>query len=237
MRFTKTNKIVVLTGAGVSAESGLKTFRDSDGLWENYRVEDVATSEAFNNNPELVWEFYKQRYEQLKTAKPNPAHFALKKLEDLTGDNFSLITQNIDGLHTQAGNRNVIEMHGSIGRCFCVKCNNDYSISEINLDELIPSCPECKGMLRPDVVWFGELPYHLDRINDLIKEADYFIIIGTSGMVYPAAGFLQVAKYYKAITIGINREKPANFQFIDRFYQGKAGELLPKLVDEWMEEG
>jgi len=235
MKFSKSDKIVVLTGAGVSAESGLKTFRDSDGLWENYRVEDVATPEAFHRNPEMVWKFYKQRNEQLQTVKPNPAHFALKKLEDFTGDNFSLITQNVDGLHTRAGNRNVIEMHGSILRCFCVKCNNYYSISEINLDELIPLCPECKGMLRPDVVWFGELPYHLDRINNLIKEADYFIIIGTSGMVYPAAGFLQMAKYYGAITIGINREKPDNFRFIDKFYQGKAGEVLPKLVNEWIE--
>ncbi|MBC8313467.1 MAG: NAD-dependent protein deacylase, partial [Candidatus Cloacimonetes bacterium] len=138
MRFSKSDKIAVLTGAGISAESGLKTFRDSDGLWENYRVEDVATPEAFRKNPKLVWKFYKLRYEQLLNAKPNPAHFALKKLEDFTENNFSLITQNVDGLHFQAGNKNVIEMHGSITRCFCIKCQNHYSLSAINLEKQIP---------------------------------------------------------------------------------------------------
>ncbi|MCK4357144.1 MAG: NAD-dependent deacylase [Candidatus Cloacimonetes bacterium] len=235
MRFSKSDRIVVLTGAGISAESGLKTFRDSDGLWENYRVEDVATPQAFHRNPELVWEFYKQRYEQLKTAKPNPAHFTLKKLEDFAQTNFSLITQNVDGLHFQAGNNNVLEMHGSILRCFCVKCRNNYPISDVDLEKPIPFCEKCKGMLRPDVVWFGEIPYHLEKINILLQKADYFIIIGTSGVVYPAAGFLQTAKYYGAMTIGINREKPANYYLIDKFYLGKAGEVLPKLVDEWIE--
>nr|MBC8526552.1 NAD-dependent protein deacylase [Candidatus Cloacimonadota bacterium] len=114
-------------------------------------------------------------------------------------------------------------------------CQNHYSLSAINLEKQIPLCQNCGGMLRPDVVWFGEIPYHLDKINRILEEADYFIIIGTSGVVYPAAGFLQVAKYYGAMTIGINQEKPANFQFIDKFYEGKAGELLPKLVDEWIE--
>jgi NAD-dependent deacetylase len=236
MRFSESNKIVVLTGAGISAESGLKTFRDSGGLWENYRVEDIATPEAFQRNPEMVWRFYKQRYKQLQSAKPNPAHFALKRLEDFAGDNFSLITQNVDGLHTQAESRNVIEMHGSFSRCFCIKCHSYYLLSEINFDDKIPICKKCGGILRPDVVWFGELPYHLDKINRLLKEADYFIIIGTSGVVYPAAGFLQIAKYYGATTIGINREEPINFQFIDKFYQGSAGELLPKLVDEWISQ-
>lgn len=234
MKFSKSDKIVVLTGAGISAESGLKTFRDSDGLWENYRVEDVATPEAFHRNPELVWKFYKERYEQLRTAKPNPAHFALKKLEDFAQTNFSLITQNVDGLHFQAGNTNVLEMHGSILRCFCIKCRNNYSLSDIHLNEQIPSCRNCEGMLRPDVVWFGEIPYHLEKINILLQKADYFIIIGTSGVVYPAAGFLQMAKYCGAITIGINFEKPINYQHIDEFFQGKAGEVIPKLVDEWI---
>ena len=234
MKFSKSDKIVVLTGAGISADSGLKTFRENDGLWENYRVEEVATPKAFSNNPELVWEFYKQRYEQLKTAKPNPAHFALKRLEDFARTNFSLITQNVDGLHFQAGNTNVLEMHGSILRCFCVKCHNNYSISGIDLDKKIPLCKKCEGMLRPDVVWFGEIPYHLEKINILLQKVDYFIIIGTSGVVYPAAGFLQLAKYYKSVTIGINREKPANYNQIDKFFLGKAGEILPKLIDEWI---
>ena len=236
MRFSKSDKIAVLTGAGISAESGLKTFRDSDGLWENYRVEDVATPEAFRKNPKLVWKFYKLRYEQLLNAKPNPAHFALKKLEDFTENNFSLITQNVDGLHFQAGNKNVIEMHGSITRCFCIKCQNHYSLSAINLEKQIPLCQNCDGMLRPNVVWFGEIPYHLERINLILEEADYFIIIGTSGVVYPAAGFLQIAKYCGATTIGINCEKPFNFQFIDRFYEGKAGEILPDLIGKWIKE-
>ena len=234
MRFSKSDRIVVLTGAGISAESGLKTFRDSDGLWENYRVEDVATPEAFHRNPELVWKFYKERYEQLRTAKPNPAHFALKRLEDFAQTNFSLITQNVDGLHFQAGNTNVLEMHGSILKCFCIKCRNNYYISDVDLDKKIPLCKKCEGMLRPDVVWFGEIPYHLEKINTLLQKSDYFIIIGTSGVVYPAAGFLQMAKYYGAITIGINFDKPINYQHIDEFFQGKAGEVIPKLVDEWI---
>ncbi len=236
MNITKNTKVVVLTGAGISAESGIKTFRDAGGLWENYNVEDVATPQAFNRNPILVWGFYKQRYKQSKTVSPNPAHYALVELENYLEDNFSLITQNVDNLHNVAGTKRIIEMHGNLTECFCVSCDTHFRLDEIDLVQDIPFCPECRGVLRPNVVWFGEIPYHLDRINTLVSQCDYFIVVGTSGVVYPAAGLLQLAKYTGAETIGINLEKPENIYSIDYFYQGKAGEILPKLVKQWIEE-
>lgn len=236
MKFTKDDKIVVLTGAGVSAESGLQTFRDAGGLWENYRVEDVSSPEGFDKNPAFVWKFYKERLKQLENAQPNPAHFAIKKLEDFAKDNFTLVTQNIDGLHRKAGNKRVLEMHGALDRCRCLKCNEYWLISQVDLSPDIPTCEKCGGILRPDVVWFGEVPYHLNEIAKVSREADYFIVVGTSGVVYPAAMFVQIAKDSKATTICVNKEEPANLVFFDEFYKGKAGEILPKLVDEWIGE-
>lgn len=234
MNITKESKIVVLTGAGISAESGIKTFRDAGGLWKNYNVEDVATPQAFDSNPILVWNFYKERYKQSKTVSPNPAHYALVELEDYLKDNFSLITQNVDGLHNVAGTKRIIEMHGNLTECFCINCNAKYKLEKINLAQDIPICPKCNGYLRPNVVWFGEMPYHLNKIDTLVSQCNYFIVVGTSGIVYPAAGLLQLAKYSGAKTIGINLEKPANIYSIDYFYQGKAGEILPKLVKQWI---
>lgn len=224
----------MLTGAGISAESGLKTFRDNDGLWENYRVEKVASPEAFLADPELVWKFYKQRYFQLQKVQPNKAHYALKKLEDHLEENFWLITQNVDGLHLDAGNKNVIEMHGSLRTCFCSQCSQHYQMNEIDLEPAIPFCEKCKGYLRPDIVWFGEVPYHMGRIYGLLQNTDYFIVVGTSGIVYPAAGFLMIAVDSGARTIGVNYEEPRNASMIDEFYKGRAGEILPKLVNEWI---
>jgi len=234
MRIDKDSKLVVLTGAGVSAESGLKTFRDNDGLWENYHVEQVATPEAFLADPELVWRFYKQRYFQLNEVKPNPAHHALKKLEDYLEDNLWLVTQNVDGLHLIAGNKNVIEMHGSLRTCFCSRCHQNYQMVEVNLDSAIPLCEKCGGYLRPDIVWFGEVPYHMGRIYNLLQNTDYFLVIGTSGIVYPAAGFLMIAMDSGARTIGVNFEAPRNASMIDEFHSGKAGEILPGLVERWI---
>ncbi|KQC08927.1 MAG: NAD-dependent deacetylase [Candidatus Cloacimonas sp. SDB] len=228
------SQIVVLTGAGVSAESGLKTFRDNNGLWENHRVEDVATPEAFRQFPELVWKFYKDRYFQLAQVKPNPAHVALVELENFLGDNFNLITQNVDGLHFKAGNKNVIEMHGSLYECFCSDCNNRFLMKDIDLDLEIPVCSKCRGYLRPDIVWFGEIPYHLNRIQQIMSKLDLFLVIGTSGIVYPAAQLLPIAKSCGAHTVGINLEEPANLLYLDDFYKGLSGEILPDLVKQWI---
>lgn len=235
-KFSKDDFIVVLTGAGISAESGIKTFRDNDGLWENHRVEDVATHEAFVKNPVLVWNFYKERYESLAEVKPNAGHYALVELEEYLGDNFVLITQNIDGLHRQAGTKHIYEMHGKLEECFCINCNTSYLMKDIDLKQDIPRCKKCSSYLRPNIVWFGEMPYFLPEIDQSLRKATYFITIGTSGVVYPAAQFLMNAKMYGVYTIGINLAEPDNRAFIKEFHQGKSGEILPELVKNWISE-
>ena len=232
-RLKISDKVVVLTGAGVSAESGLKTFRDNNGLWEKNRVEDVATPEAFQRDPAMVWSFYKQRYWQLDEVQPNQTHIALVELEKYL-DYFRLITQNVDGLHKSAGNKNIWEMHGTLDKACCSKCNSKFAMNVLDLEQEIPICPVCGASARPDIIWFGEMPYFMDEIHSALQEADYFIMIGTSGMVYPAAQFIQIAKHYGAKTVCVNLEKPENNYFADYFYQGKSGEILPKLVAEWI---
>jgi NAD-dependent deacetylase len=234
LQLTAKTKIVVLTGAGISAESGLKTFRDNNGLWENHRVEDVATPEAFAEHPAMVWHFYKERFLQLALTAPNPAHKALVQLEDFSGENFTLITQNIDGLHAKAGNKRIIEMHGSLASCFCSKCKSPFQMKAVDLTADIPSCFYCGGNLRPDVVWFGEIPYHMDKISAAMEAPDLFLVIGTSGLVYPAAQLLPIAKSKGAVTVGINLEEPANKIYFDLFYRGMSGEILPDLVAGWI---
>ena len=234
IKLSKDTVLTVLTGAGISAESGLKTFRDANGLWENHRVEDVASPIAFKNNPEFVWKFYKLRYEQSKTVKPNSAHFGLQKLESVLQSNFTLITQNVDGLHSLAGNKNIIEMHGSLHTCYCTHCYKKYPMEEIDLSLSVPVCKNCNHDLRPDIVWFGELPYHLEKIDQILQKTDVFLVIGTSGMVYPAAQFLSVAKYFGAFCAGINLEPPMNVSLFDEFYRGKAGIILPELIEAWL---
>jgi len=228
-------RVTVLTGAGISAESGLRTFRDSDGLWEHHKVEDVATPEAFVADPALVWDFYKQRYLNSLSAQPNLGHLALVELEKKLGENFQLITQNVDGLHRRAGSKNIHEMHGRLDKCYCTLCGADYNITKIDLNETLPYCKKCEGLLRPDIVWFGEIPYYLDVIEKLIRKCNLFIVIGTSGTVFPAAGFVMAAHYSGAKTIGINLEKPNNLDHFDFFYEGKSGDLLPGLVSHWLE--
>lgn len=226
------SKVLVLTGAGISAESGIKTFRDSNGLWENHRVEDVASPEGFKRNPAMVWDFYKQRYAQSLSVQPNSAHLALAKLEEHLGNDFHIITQNVDGLHFRAGSHRVYEMHGRLETCFCVSCRTPYEMKDVDLSIPIPKCERCADMLRPDIVWFGEIPYYLYEIEDLLKDTDYFLIIGTSGVVYPAAGFVMTAKLFGAHTIGINLEKPDNMGFFDEFHLGNCGEVLPPIIDK-----
>jgi NAD-dependent deacetylase len=225
-------KYLVLTGAGISAESGIRTFRDTGGLWENHDVMDVASPDGFRRNPAMVWDFYKERYRQSLSVQPNPAHLAFKRLEDALGEGFRLITQNVDGLHERAGSERLYEMHGKLSRCFCSRCGQRFGMEEIDQSEEIPTCSKCGGNLRPDIVWFGEVPYFLYEIEDQLKSCDVFMIVGTSGMVYPAAGFVMTAKLFGAHTIAINLEKPDNFGFIDEFHQGKSGELVPPIVDD-----
>ncbi|MCL2065539.1 MAG: NAD-dependent deacylase [Candidatus Cloacimonetes bacterium] len=222
--------LVILTGAGISAESGIKTFRDSDGLWENHSVEEVATPEGFANNPILVWKFYKERYYQALSVSPNPGHIALVDLEKKLNKNFLLVTQNVDGLHDRAGSKSVIEMHGSLNTCFCTNCKKKELMSDVDLNPDIPICSACGKMLRPDIVWFGEMPYRMNEIYKALDKATVFMTIGTSGNVYPAANFIAYVRNRGARTIGVNLEKPENMAYIDEFFQGKAGDILPSIL-------
>jgi NAD-dependent deacetylase len=233
MRLSRTTKVVVLTGAGISAESGIRTFRESGGLWENHKVEDVATWSGFEKDPALVWKFYRQRWEDSNSTKPNAAHYALVEMEHYYAQHFCLVTQNVDGLHSAAGSKNPLEMHGNLNSCFCTSCRAKFKLHDTDPDIAIPLCPKCGAYLRPDIVWFGEIPYFLSEIEHSLKKCDVFIIIGTSGLVYPAAGFVMTAKLMGAKTIAINLEAPDNLSFIDEFHQGKSGEVLPALVKEW----
>lgn len=230
---TKTDKpsIVVLTGAGISAESGIKTFRASDGLWENHRIEDVATAEAFARNPELVHTFYNQRRAQLLSAdiKPNKAHLALAAYEKQQG-NLLIITQNIDNLHERAGSNTLIHMHGELLYEFCTLCKH-----RLHTEQAVTSqdkCPHCGniGSLRPDIVWFGEMPYQMDVIYEALHHCELFISIGTSGNVYPAAGFVEVANRVGAHTVELNLEpSQGESAFVEKHY-GLASELVAKFL-------
>jgi NAD-dependent deacetylase len=234
IKFGQDTRVVILTGAGISAESGIRTFRDSGGLWENHKIEDVATPGGFAKDPILVWDFYHQRFQDAQSATPNAGHQALAQLESKLQNNFHIITQNVDGLHRRAGNHNVIEMHGRLDKCYCTLCGSRFDLQKITFEDGLPFCPECEGLLRPDIVWFGEIPYGLDKIDKLVRTCDVFIVIGTSGVVYPAAGLVLTARYNGAVTLGINLEPPENMFSFDEFYTGKAGEVLPNLVHTWL---
>lgn len=226
--------IVVLTGAGISAESGLRTFRDNGGLWEEHRVEDVATPEAFARNPLFVQRFYNERRRQLLSGgtDPNNAHRALGRLErDYPGE-VAVVTQNIDNLHERGGSRTVIHMHGELLKMFCTRCGTRYPIStDIEADQSCESCGST-GTLRPDIVWFGEIPYRMEEIGRLLEACDLFISVGTSGNVYPAAGFVRTARLAGARTVEVNLEpSQVKNEFSEHRY-GQAGQLVPLLVEE-----
>ncbi|MFL6059740.1 MAG: NAD-dependent deacylase [Marmoricola sp.] len=223
-------KVVVLTGAGISAESGLATFRDADGLWEGHHPEDVATPEAFQADPALVQRFYDERRAGLDRVRPNAAHRALAELEDLLGDDLYLVTQNIDDLHEQAGSRRVHHMHGRLRAAWCLACDERMPWGGTLLDE--PPCPGCGvSALRPDVVWFGEMPYGMDEIHRELFTCDLFVSIGTSGVVYPAAAFVDYAIAGGSDTLELNLERAANSDFASSRL-GPATELVPAWVDE-----
>lgn len=224
------DRFFILTGAGVSAESGIPTFRGVTGLWRNYRIEEVASPQAWHRDPRLVWEFYSMRRQVAAAAKPNPAHFALAKFEQKVQQRHFLCTQNVDDLHEQAGSTQVVHMHGELFKSRCDGCSQP-PFEDRNLYEPpteIPRC-ECGGRIRPHICWFGEMPYDLDRIFGALDECTVFMGVGTSGVVEPAASFVaHVAG--RARTIYVGPEEPANAFSFTECHLGKAGEVLPDLL-------
>ena len=248
MQLTSDTRLLVLTGAGVSAESGIPTFRDANGLWENHPVEQVASPEGFADDPRLVWRFYSLRREAAARCAPNPAHRARVALEKALGDRFLLVTQNVDDLHRRAGNERLVEIHGNLFTSRCSVCRREPFRDERphvlhDADEL-PTCDSCmskgrESLLRPHIVWFGEMldPSHMRRIERFVagvvadRAPSVFLAVGTSGLVYPAAGLVRLAQAAGARTVLVNADPPANLEAFDDFHRGKAGEILPDLFE------
>ncbi|MFK7909049.1 MAG: NAD-dependent deacylase [Akkermansiaceae bacterium] len=230
-------RIFILTGAGISAESGLRTFRNSDGLWEGYKVEEVATPGAFAVNPMLVHDFYNARRSQLLAVEPNMAHHALVRLQLKWGDHLTLVTQNVDDLHERAGLRDVMHMHGELLKKRCTNCGvvSD-CVSRIDTRSVCDDCGE-PGCLRPHIVWFGEMPLLMDEIHEKLVACDLFISIGTSGAVYPAAGFAEEAKKHGAELVEMNLAGTDISSVFDRHIEGLATENVPKFVDQMIKKG
>jgi NAD-dependent deacetylase len=225
------DRIFVLTGAGISAESGLPTFRASDGLWAGHRIEDVCTPEAWDENPALVWEFYSQRRAQGAKAEPNPAHFALARLEAGLGDRFFLCTQNVDDLHERAGSTRLVHMHGELAK---VRCDQECGRPPIEDRKVYLTLAEvgrcgCGGLLRPHIVFFGEIPLEMGRIQKEISNASLMLVVGTSGSVYPAANFVHWARQGGARTVYVGPEAPLNAAAFTHVVEGNAGEIMPSL--------
>jgi NAD-dependent deacetylase len=234
------HNIVVLTGSGISAESGIATFRDTGGIWAKYDYREVATPEGFARNPELVHEFYNMRIRSAAGVAPNAAHRALARLERehtaQPGCSFALVTQNVDPLHEAAGSTNVIHMHGELAKVLCARCGaRARSPGEISTEIVCSACGKAGGM-RPDVVWFGEMPYHMDRIAELLAKCDLFVSIGTSGTVYPAAGFVAEARRAGAHTVELNLEPSHGVSLFHEAIHGKASEVVPTYVERELTE-
>jgi NAD-dependent deacetylase len=227
--------IVILTGAGLSAESGLSTFRDRDGIWAKYDYREVATPEGFRANPQLVHDFYNQRRRGHNGVVPNAAHRALARLESEHPGEVVVVTQNIDALHEAAGTRNLIHMHGELLRALCALCGTRHPWTEdLGLKSQCPGCRR-KGGLRPDVVWFGEMPYEMDRIYEHLIKADLFLSIGTSGNVYPAAGFVAVTRENGARTVELNLEPSDGAGLFHEAIHGPATEIVPAYVERLLQ--
>ena len=250
----RSRNIVILTGAGISAESGLQTFRAADGLWEGHRVEDVATPEAFARDPALVHQFYDARRARLGEVEPNAAHVALARLDAKWPGELLIVTQNVDDLHERAGARRLLHMHGELNKGWCLACDERFAWAgamspqsvrpersrgtqkgvstslDTNGSNICPSC-RSEGQVRPDIVWFGEMPYAMEAIEEALMGCDLFVSIGTSGAVYPAAGFVQTAKYRGAHTLEINLEPSQGSILFDERRYGLASEEVPKWVD------
>jgi NAD-dependent deacetylase len=231
MILTPHDRLFVLTGAGVSAESGLATFRGSGGLWNGYRVEQVATPEAWHADPELVWRFYSMRRRDALAAKPNMAHVALAKIEQTLGDRFYLCTQNVDDLHERGGSVRVHHMHGTLFASRCVDCGLPFPDQKFYEDaHNLPTCEMCGAMVRPHIVWFGEIPLDMDGIYRELERATHLLVVGTSGSVYPAAGFVHVANQRDIRTIYVGPEEPLNADAFDEIELGAATAILPALL-------
>jgi NAD-dependent deacetylase len=226
-----TDRLFVLTGAGISAESGLPTFRASDGLWEGHRIEDVCTPEALQRNPALVWQFYSARRAAARAAQPNPAHVALAHLESRLGDRFFLCTQNVDDLHERAGSSRLVHMHGELAKS---RCEENCGRPPIEDHAVYPTLADvgrcaCGALLRPHIVFFGEIPLEMERIQREISRANLMLVVGTSGSVYPAANFVNWASLAGARTVYVGPEPPLNAAAFTHVVEGKAGEVLPNL--------
>lgn len=236
LRVRRGERVFVLTGAGISAESGVPTFRDANGLWHQHRIEDVATPEGFARDPALVWRFYSERRLQVGLVQPNPAHLALARLGERLGEDLFLCTQNVDPLHEKAGSRGVWHMHGELLKTRCEDCAREPFHDEGAYLEAVPRCA-CGGRLRPHVVWFGEVPFGLEHIFAALSACDLFVTVGSSGAVYPAAGFVSHlrnvpndrGRFARCIYVGL--EKPENSHSFDECRLGRAGDLLPTLFD------
>lgn len=228
---SRPKSIIILTGAGISAESGVATFRDKDGIWSKVDYRDVATPEGFLRDPRLVHDFYNERRRGMVTIEPNAGHHALARLEREFDGDVMLVTQNIDDLHERAGSSNLVHMHGELARVLCANCGNRHEWYE---DLFVGTpCPSCQTpfYLRPDVVWFGEMPYHMERIFDALARCDLFISIGTSGSVYPAAGFVQEAAMAGARTVELNLEPSEGVTYFREAIHGRATEIVPAFVE------
>ncbi|MBF0369527.1 MAG: NAD-dependent deacylase [Magnetococcales bacterium] len=226
----KDDFLVVLTGAGISAESGVPTFRSNGGLWRQHRFEELATPEAFAADSDLVWDFYRWRQEGVRNAQPNRAHEILAEMEAELGERMLLVTQNVDDLHERGGSRKLLHMHGEIMKARCLHCGMVHGDYDYNRS--IEGCPDCGSSVRPHIVWFGEMPFHMEEIQTALMRASQFIAIGTSGAVYPAAQFVSMAKSGGARTRLINLEAADNFGAFDGILEGKATEVLETL---WLE--
>jgi len=224
--------IVILTGAGISAESGIKTFRDANGLWEEHDIMDVASPQGFQRDPKLVHRFYNLRRQQLLSDEvhPNQAHIALAELEEKFQGKITIVTQNVDNLHESAGSKNILHMHGELLKMKCIDTGKSLSNKrDITIDSPCPCCLK-KGNLRPDIVWFGEYPMHMDQITKELEECDLFVSIGTSGVVYPAAMFVEIAKSFNTFCVEINMEETQVSDNFDMHIQGPATETVTNFV-------
>ncbi len=238
-----TDRVFVLTGAGISAESGIKTFRDAGGLWEEHRdgtsapgarrgqhqVEDVASPEGWRRDAQLVWRFYSLRRAQADTVSPNAAHIALGALERALGDRLFLCTQNVDPLHERGGSKRVLHMHGELMKSRCSRCDREPFEDHSGYLDALPTCDRCGGAIRPHICWFGEVPFEMDTIGEQLQRATIFVTIGSSGAVYPAAGFVRAARALGQTTIYVGPEEPENASAFDECRLGKATDVVPSL--------
>lgn len=229
-------RVVVLSGAGISQESGIDTFRATDGLWENHAIEDVATPEGFARNPNLVYQFYNQRIIQLKqpTVAPNAAHKALAALANTDNVVLTLVTQNVDDLHERAGSREVLHMHGSLVQARCTRSQQVHPVEYPYSSKKLCQCCLPPQPLRPNIVWFGEMPFYMEQIEQALFNADVFIAIGTSGNVYPAAGFVDLAQQFGAKTIELNLQPSERQSLFDEAYYGPATEIVPAYLQQYI---